>query len=168
MIVFWERGQQVMWVVWQSVYSHLEVSVYYTLLMTILHRWHNLPSDRLMEGGGWEGERGQKTKLAPWKWSEMSLCTRLPITAGSTSMGGQEIIIRPSEPKRCWPYKKSHILSRSDFGDVLSHFADTSPSSVATPPPDTSSLLPSRHVEGTAAKYHFQQVVESKNFCKGL
>lgn len=29
-----------------SVCSHLEVSVYYTLLMAILHCWHNLESEK--------------------------------------------------------------------------------------------------------------------------
>lgn len=45
----------------RSVYSHLEVSVYYALLMAILHRRHNLPSDGLMvEDTGREGRRREE------------------------------------------------------------------------------------------------------------
>lgn len=58
---------------------------------------------------------------------------------------GKRQIIRTSEPKAVMSSEKkkkeekSHILSRSDFPDVLSHLAGSSPSSVATPQPGVGS-----------------------------
>lgn len=52
------------------VCSHLEVSVYYTLLMAILHRWHNLEGERK---GEMEQERKRQSerkddKMDGFKW----------------------------------------------------------------------------------------------------
>lgn len=133
----------------RSVYSHLEVSVYYALLMAILHRRHNLPSDGLMvEDTGREGRRREERQKQhePLEAFRDDLAHEVARRCWrATPWEGKRQRIRTSEPKAVMSYKgkkkkkKSHILSRSDFPDVLSHLAGSSPSSVATPQPGVGS-----------------------------
>lgn len=59
------------------VSSHLEVSVYYTLLMAILHRWHNLESEkkwlreRQTMGTGETGDKDDTMDELKWLENEI-------------------------------------------------------------------------------------------------
>lgn len=61
---------EVTWVLWHltavSLYSHLEVSVYYALLMAILHGWHNLPGEGTTGEDMWgEGREERQNQNEP-------------------------------------------------------------------------------------------------------
>lgn len=159
----------------RSVYSHLEVSVYYALLMAILHRRHNLPSDRWM--GGTRGERGEgerkdKNNMNPWKWYRGDLAHKVARRCWRATPGeGKRQIIRTSEPKAVMSSKKKKKKKKvTSYPEVTSRmFSHTSlvalpaqwqhRSQVLVPPTDAASLFPSTHEEGNSSKV---SVSESK------
>lgn len=154
------------------MYSHLEVSVYYALLMAILHRRHNLPSDRLMvEDTGREGRRREERQRQhePLEVVRDDLAHEVAHRCWRATPGeGKRQIIRTSEPKAVRSYKKKKKVT--SYPEVTSRmFSHTSlvalpaqwqhRSQVLVPPTDAASLFPSTHEEGNSSKV---SVSESK------
>lgn len=159
----------------RSVYSHLEVSVYYALLMAILHRRHNLPSDRLMgEDTGREGRRREERQKQhePLEVVRGDLAHEVARRCWRATPGeGKRQIIRTSEPKAVMSSEKKKKKKKvTSYPEVTSRmFSHTSlvalpaqwqhRSQVLVPPTDAASLFPSTHEEGNSSKV---SVSESK------